>query len=103
MIFGLISGRLNAFMICRDMISIKRLLGPGLLFVVSACGPPSNSWNLMLAHSAEGDVSEGSVDRLISAVRSGCDLRVGWGARRVSDPSRTIEHIAEPVLGVCSQ
>ena len=51
----------------------------------------------MLAHTKDGKVTQGSADNVVNAVRSGCQLRVAWGARRQADPSRTIEHIAKPL------
>ena len=51
----------------------------------------------MLSHGSDGRVEQGSITDLVAAIRSGCQIRVAWGARRAEDPSRTIEHVAEPV------
>ena len=67
-----------------------------LLFLVS-CSAQGLQWHLALKHTSQGDVQEGSVDELISAVRQGCDIRIAWGARRRTDSTRTIEHISSPV------
>ncbi|MEL7025518.1 MAG: hypothetical protein AAGL69_17410 [Pseudomonadota bacterium] len=72
----------------------------GLVVAMAGCvaSPPTNSrWHLQLAHDASGEIVDGSVARLIDSVRSGCDLRVAWGARRRVDPTRTIEHSATPL------
>ncbi|MEM9057542.1 MAG: hypothetical protein AAGD86_08705, partial [Pseudomonadota bacterium] len=57
---------------------------------------PSNPWHLRVAHSAQGEVTAGSVAALIDSIRAGCRVRVAWGARRAADPTRTIEHSAVP-------
>lgn len=51
----------------------------------------------MLAHDSEGNVSEGSAEQITNAVRQGCRIRVAWGNKRIADPTRSIEHIAEPL------
>ncbi len=71
-----------------------------LLFLTSLSGCASmhsTPWQLMLSHDRDGEVTGGHIDQLISAVRSGCQLQVAWGARRRSDPQSTIEHIASPL------
>jgi len=64
---------------------------------VSAQGASTATWNLMLSHTADGSVRQGSNENLVSVIRQGCQIRVAWGARRAADPKRTIEHIANPV------
>ena len=66
------------------------------LLLASCQAQTSPSWHLMLSHDSEGQVQSGSIENIVNAVRSGCQLRIAWGARRAADPSQTIEHIAEP-------
>ena len=76
----------------------KTLCAALAVLMIGACTAPENSgWHVMLSHDADGSVESGSVDNIVAAVRSGCQLRVAWGARRAADPSQTIEHIAEPI------
>ena len=67
------------------------------LILLSACDQSSSRWHLQLSHSAKGDVLTGSHANLVSSIRSGCEIRVAWGARRKADPQRTIEHSATPL------
>ena len=55
------------------------------------------SWQVAFHHDRDGKILSGSTKELISAIRRGCNLRIGWGAHRRADPSQTIEHIATPV------
>lgn len=64
---------------------------------LSACEPGAPGWHLAVKHDSQGVIQEGELERLVDAVRAGCDIRVAWGARRRADSTRTIEHIAEPV------
>jgi len=57
----------------------------------------ASKWHLLLAHDATGKIGQGSRKQIANAVRQGCKIRVAWGARRKSDPTRTIEHIADPI------
>ncbi|MEO9599638.1 hypothetical protein [Parasphingorhabdus sp.] len=57
----------------------------------------AETWHVVLQHDKDGDVIAGHNYGLVSAIRNGCQIRIGWGARRSSDPSQTIEHIATPV------
>jgi len=51
-------------------------------------------WRLMLSHDREGVVRQGSKDRIIAAVRSGCQIRIAWGGGRADPPRRSVEHVA---------
>ena len=68
-----------------------------VLILVSGCTQQKSPWNLVLQHDNQGDVQQGSEEALIASIRMGCQIRVAWGARRRSDPSRTIEHVATPI------
>ncbi|MEP3890428.1 MAG: hypothetical protein ABJN69_08160 [Hellea sp.] len=57
----------------------------------------ASPWHLMLAHDQDGNIAQGSSQQITNAVRQGCQIRVAWGNKRVSDPNRTIEHIADPL------
>lgn len=74
-------------------VKIIGLVGACLLV---GCEQSASPWHLMLSHTRDGVVEQGSADNIVSAVRQGCQLRIAWGARRAADISRTIEHIAEP-------
>lgn len=56
-----------------------------------------DKWHVALHHDREGKVLSGDIGKLISSIRNGCNLRVGWGTKRASDPTQTIEHIATPI------
>ncbi|MEM6745979.1 MAG: hypothetical protein AAF608_01015 [Pseudomonadota bacterium] len=73
----------------------KHMLLLATLLLV-AC-EPRPVWDLKLAHTSDGEVLSGSEAALVAAIRNGCALRVGWGARRRSDPQHTIEHASEPL------
>ena len=78
------------------MINYSKYLVLGsVTFLLAAC-TAEPTWHLKLAHTADGEVTAGSSQSLVDAVRSGCQIRVAWGARRAADPTRTIEHIATP-------
>lgn len=65
--------------------------------MVAGCANSNAVDTIALRHDAQGDVVSGSVENLIRSIRSGCDIKVGWGARRATDPQSTIEHLASPV------
>lgn len=67
-----------------------------LAVIFSATIASAASWNVALHHDKDGNVISGSSDALVSAIRRGCQLRVGWGAKRAADPTQTIEHLATP-------
>lgn len=64
---------------------------------VSSCASSQSGWRLLLKHDQSGNVISGDVQRLVGAVRNGCDIRVAWGARARSDERRTIEHVSTPL------
>lgn len=67
-----------------------------LSLVLTGCNNQPG-WVNVLSHDKEGNVESGHIGDLISVIRQGCQLRVGWGARRAADATQTIEHLAEPV------
>lgn len=54
----------------------------------------SSGWHLLLAHDANGKVDQGDRQQIVNAVRQGCQIRIAWGN---SGPTRSIEHIADPM------
>lgn len=38
---------------------------------------------------------EGSHERIIAAVRNGCQLRIAWGSHRTEPSFRSVEHVAD--------
>ncbi|MEL7296936.1 MAG: hypothetical protein AAGJ86_04690 [Pseudomonadota bacterium] len=67
-----------------------------VFLILCACSTQSqNGWHLLLAHDSDGTVSEGAAEQVANAVRHGCVVRIAWGARRLADPSQTVEHVAE--------
>lgn len=56
-------------------------------------------WTAVYKHDEYGTSLEGNIDTLISAIRSGYDLHVGWGfEKELSDTLLRLEHIAKPVF-----
>ena len=76
------------------------MINPAVLILtallLSACQTVNmhSSKSLMLSHDSTGEVIAGSPQKLIAAIRNGCELTIGWGA---IGASRTIEHIANPM------
>ncbi len=52
-------------------------------------------WELVFRNGKNGEALFGSKQRLIEAVRSGYSIRVGWGGRRQSDTTKSVEHVAD--------
>lgn len=52
-------------------------------------------WQLVFRNTKGGKVVFGSKERLIEAVRAGYSVRVGWGGRRQTDTTKSVEHVAE--------
>ena len=83
---------------CNHLI-IAPLILAGCFF--SACQPQFQSepqkWHLMLSHQSDGAVTKGTERDLIASIRNGCDIKVAWGAKVRTEPSRSNEHSAKPV------
>lgn len=77
--------------------SILTTLHVCVLSLLYGCATPTQTWYLGLHHDAQGKVLVGTENSLVSAIRQGCNLKVAWGTRRKSDPSRSIEHNAQPI------
>ena len=52
-------------------------------------------WKLIYHNDGEGKAIQGKIEDLISAVRSGNQIRVYWVFQRKSDPKRKVEHFAD--------
>ena len=57
----------------------------------------STPWRIVYAADENGLVKTGSIDDLFSVIRQGCNIKIAWGGRRADDPSRSIEHVANPI------
>ncbi len=67
-----------------------------LLITISANAQQSRSgWTLVFRNDASGAVLFGDKQELIHAVRSGYQVRVGWGHRHPEDDKRSVEHVAD--------
>ncbi len=52
-------------------------------------------WELVYRNDPEGNAVYGDKSRLIHAVREGLPIRIGWGGRRGSDTTQSVEHTAD--------
>lgn len=52
-------------------------------------------WQLVFRNDAEGRSLAGDKTALIHAVRNGYPIRIGWGMRRASDTTRSVEHVVD--------
>lgn len=66
------------------------------VLITSACSTrdASDSYRVVLRTDEDGNVLLGSKKALIQEIRSGADLKVGWGAKR---EKRSIEHLSIPI------
>ncbi|MEM7297103.1 MAG: hypothetical protein AAF391_02425 [Bacteroidota bacterium] len=61
----------------------------------------SNEWHIVLKTNKDGTIINGSKEKLISALRSGADLKLGWGWKH---EGKTLEHIAFPTwIGIINE
>jgi len=54
---------------------------------------PSDSWQIVYKSNKEGKRIVGNKQHLMSAIRQGLSIKIGWGSQ---GKTHTIEHIAEP-------
>jgi len=52
----------------------------------------NQEWQLIYKNDKEGRPIFGNKEKLISIVRKGYPIRVGWASRRTSDTTKTVEH-----------
>ncbi|MEM6765445.1 MAG: hypothetical protein AAF824_18745 [Bacteroidota bacterium] len=55
----------------------------------------SAGWKLVLENDSQGEATVGSVDSLISAIRSGAEVRIAWSGGRPSDSLMRVEHLTD--------
>lgn len=77
-----------------------------VLIVLSAlgCSQDKNShegtnitkdWKLLYKNDKNGNAVFGDKDELISYVRKGHPIKIGWASRRRNDTTKTVEHIVD--------
>lgn len=82
----------------KKLILISLILG---LFSCKQVQTPSNNWHIALKTDKEGKVLKGSKQELINAIRSGQEIKIGWGTKR---ESLSIEHLSTPIwLAILSE
>ena len=60
---------------------------------------PRAGWQAVYQHDENGKPLQGSVEDLITAVRNGYNIRIGWGWQRtLGDSLVRLEHVAYPVF-----
>jgi len=76
-----------------------------LTALISACTPSLDSvtsgkqgWQLVFRNGPDGETISGSKSELLEAVRNGYPIRMGWGIRRASDTTKSVEHVADAVF-----
>lgn len=69
--------------------------------VFSACQAPnsnqqsSSAWKLMYRNDKDGNTVSGNKTDLLNAARMGYPIRIGFGGRRASDTTKSVEHLAD--------
>lgn len=74
-----------------------------LLYLVSCkpCNNGPNAWKIALRTTKTGKVVKGSKQELITAIRNGAEIKIGWGNQ---GKQHSIEHLSEPIwLAVLDQ
>lgn len=71
--------------------SIAMLLSISLL----AQGGAGREWSLVYANDENGKKTEGDLTKLISLVRKGQPIRIGWTIESSTNKSLKVEHIAD--------
>ncbi len=54
-----------------------------------------NEWKLVYKNDKDGNKILGDIDKLISNVRKGNPIKIGWASRRRNDTTKTVEHIVD--------
>ena len=68
-----------------------------LLYLIVSCNSHterSNEWKIALRTAKSGEVVRGSKQELITAIRNGADIKIGWGHK---GKNHSIEHLSEPI------
>lgn len=56
---------------------------------------PRNSWSLVYKTDKNGNKIIGDKNELISFIRKGHPIRVGWRSKRRNDTTKTVEHLVD--------
>ena len=76
-------------------MSLKYYLFIVFLFLLSCNIEEKHSgYRLVYKNDKEGNTLSGSKQNLISHIRSGADIKIGWGTK---GKTHTIEHLSEPI------
>ncbi len=68
-----------------------------LLLLITSCNignQQQHDWRIALQTTKTGEVVDGSKQELITAIRNGADLKIGWGHK---GKNHSIEHLSEPI------
>ena len=57
--------------------------------------PQATAWQLIYQNDQAGNALTGDKQKLIEAVRLGYPIRIGFGVRRTSDTTKSVEHFAD--------
>ena len=69
--------------------------------LLSSCKQPSSAqlgWQLVYRNGPNGETLAGNKADLLEAVRNGYPIRMGWGIRRTSDTTKSVEHVADAIF-----
>lgn len=66
-----------------------------LLSLMTSSLMAQNHWKLVYENDADGNSVAGNLAELITVIRSGEEVRLGWLIQSTKDPSWKIEHFAE--------
>ena len=81
----------------------QSLLIVTIFLFCNACGPvviekQQSGWKAVYQNDPNGKAIEGNIDSLISGIRNGYDIRVGWGwEKEIGDSLVQLEHMATPI------
>ena len=82
----------------------KPLLGILIALAFISCAQNENKkekittvdeWKLVYKNDKDGNKILGDKDELISSVRKGNPIKIGWASRRRNDTTKTVEHIVD--------
>ena len=73
-----------------------------IVTVFSACQAPNNNhqqssstWKIVYRNDKYGNTVSGNKTDLLNAARLGYPIRIGFGGRRTSDTTKSVEHLAD--------
>lgn len=56
---------------------------------------PVDQWKLVYKNDKDGNKVLGDKKELLSSIRQGAPIRIGWSSRRRNDSTKTVEHILD--------